>query len=124
MDLDISEFGRPITWLLRWSWYGGKAYGYCLYSSFNEAVKHAIWSALGNVEWSKFPDPTRGSYPYEDRDGSDVPVLTPKFRVTWDSHGGGYAEVVLCEVESKFAAANIERVEEILSSMQARVEEK
>jgi hypothetical protein len=118
--LDVSEWGRPITWMCRWSWYGGKASGSCHYATAAEAIKDAIWHAMGDVkDWSTFP--SRGSYPYEDRDGSERPSKTPLFRVTWDTAGGGYAEVVKCEVCGEFTAANKQSVEEIFAGIQERM---
>jgi hypothetical protein len=90
----------------RWSWYGGKAMGGAFYAASEEAIKDAIWHAMGNVkDWDHFP--SCGSYPYEDRDGNERPVLTPLFRATWDDEGGGYAEATKCSVSGQFAADDV-----------------
>jgi hypothetical protein len=117
--LDVSEWGRPIVYEMSWSWYGGKASGSCLYATEEEAVKHAIWAAMGDIkDWDNFP--SRGSYPYEDRDGNERPRLTPLFRATWDVNGGGHSQVMKCEVCGEFQAANASTVEEIYAKIQAK----
>jgi len=55
IDLEISEWNRPVTWMVRYSWYGGQSINWCLYSTQEEATKHAIWAALGNADWELFP---------------------------------------------------------------------
>jgi hypothetical protein len=113
--LELSEWGRPIAYECRWSWYGGQATGSCLYATAAEAIKDAIWHAMGNVDWASFP--SRGLYPNEDRDGNESPTLTPLFRAKWDSNGGGYAEVIKSEVCGEFEAANKQSVEEIFAGI-------
>lgn len=115
LHLEISEYGLPIVWLARWSWYGGKALGHCIFSTKREAIKYAIFQAKSYIDWSKFPDPSKGSYPYEERNGS-ITRLTPVFRAIWD---GGYSEVERVDVESKFHAADYaqKQVEEIYNKL-------
>ena len=101
-----------IVWLSTYGWYGEQVTGWTIFSTQEEAIKDAICNAMGDVkDWNSFP--SRGKYPYEDRDGNENPVLTPLFRVTWDSNGGGYAEVTKCEISDKFISANIQDVEVI-----------
>jgi hypothetical protein len=122
-ELEVSKYGRPIVWLATWKWYGGKSGGFCVFATFKEAMKYAICQAMGDADWENFPDPARGSYPDDDRDGSDTPDLTPKFRVSWDGNGGGYSQVERCEVSGKFnwAADYLQkRVEEIYRSIVER----
>jgi hypothetical protein len=103
--LAISEYGRPIVWLCRWSWYGGQTSGSALYSGSEQAIKAAIFQAKEFANWVNFPNRTRAEdYPNEDRDGSNT-GLVPLFRATWGCEGGGYAEVVKCEVDNLFHAA-------------------
>jgi hypothetical protein len=103
--LEISEWGRPIVWLMQWSHYGGQAFGWCAYSTKDEAIKHAIFEAKGNVDWETFPDPAK-KYPDDDRDSTYPQTLTPLFRVTWGGEGGGYAQVTKTEIEKTFGAAD------------------
>lgn len=116
--LDVDKWGRLIVWMCRWSWYDGKASGYCVYATAEEAIKDAIWNAMGNIkDWNNFP--SHGSYPYEDRDGSN-PSLTPLFRVTWNNNeGSGYSEAIKVEVASNFQAANLEAVNDIFQLIQS-----
>jgi len=116
--LPFDAWGRPIAWMSSWSWYGGKASGCGFYATSAEAIKDAIWHAMGDIkEWTTFP--SRGSYPYEDRDGNEVPVLTPLFRATWDSEGGGHAEVTQIAIQPTFQAANVEVVNDIFQLIQS-----
>lgn len=109
-------------WLSEWSWYGGQSYGNCAFSTKEEAIKYAIFQAKGSVDWANFPDPKK-EYPYDDRDGSNVPVLTPVFRVTWDTEGGGSAQVTEMTVSEEFnwgADYGMKQVESILAALKAK----
>jgi hypothetical protein len=96
--LRVVVFGRPTVWLAQWKWYAGKATGYCCFSSRDEAIKYAIFQSQGFVDWSTFPDPKK-RYPYDDRDGSHIPELSPVFRASWP---GGCSEVSEVRVSDRF----------------------
>jgi hypothetical protein len=112
-SIEVSEHGRPIIWLVKWSWFGGKCYGFAHYVSKKEALKAAIWYAMGDADWEKFPDHAHGHYPYDDRDWKEGQPLSPPFRIRWNSNGGGKVEVYKIEVMADFQAANIDKVTEI-----------
>jgi hypothetical protein len=119
--LAISESGRPIVWLCRWSWYGGQTCGFNVYGTSEEAIRSAIFQAKGFVNWVNFPNQISSEdYPNDDRDGSNT-SLTPLFRATWASDDGGYAEVVKCEVDNLFHAADYaeKQVDEIYQRLLA-----
>ncbi len=121
MTLEISQYGRPIVWLAQWSWYGGGGAGYSLFATKDEAIKYAILQAKENMDWKTFPDPKK-LYPDDDRDSLHVPELTPVFRATWVTEGGGYSQVTKCQVDDKFIAADyaVTQVEGIFAQLMAR----
>lgn len=118
--VESTESGRPIIWLSRWSWYGGKASGYCCFMDKVEAIKYAIGQARGYVDWPTFPDPAK-KYPNDDRDGSNVPELTPVFIATWgEGDEAGSVEVIKTEVCGKYNWAAdylMKQVEEIYAGL-------
>jgi len=111
-NLRVFVFGRPTVWIAQWQWYGGKANGFCCFSDQDEAIKYAIFQADGFVDWAIFPD-SKKAYPYDDRDGSHVPILSPVFRATWP---GGSSEVSQVRVAPRFdfaadyALGNVDRI--------------
>jgi len=100
-SLEISKEGRPVVWLADWSTNSGVAFGRCLFTTKEEALKYAVAQALPFMNWQNFPDPSK-KYPYDDRDGSKQ-ELTPIFRASWL---GGWSQVTRTEVEHKFTAAD------------------
>lgn len=99
--IEISQYGRPILWLAESSWYGGKTHNRCLFINRDAAIKWASFEAEGFVDWANFPDPAR-KYPYDDRNATEQPVLTPVWRVYWEKEAGGYAQVTRCEASVDF----------------------
>lgn len=98
--VESTETGRPIIWLAEWLWYGGQAHGHCPFINKDDAIKYAIMQAKSDMDWDAFPNPKK-KYPHDDRDGSNVPELTPVFRATWETNGGGFSQVTRMEVSEK-----------------------
>lgn len=89
--LHTDEWGSSEVYVADW-YYDTKAdwcprvSGRCLFSSLYPAIFFAITNIYGNVNWEKFPDPTK-KYPYEDRNGSDK-RLTPVFKLEQTTSDG------------------------------------
>jgi hypothetical protein len=105
--LKFDEYGRHQVWEARVSWYGGKAGSSCLFATKEEAIKYAIFESYG-ADWAHFP--SRGAYPYEDRNGLEPQHLSPVFRVSWDTEGGGKAEVYKTSICPEFDFGAPERM--------------
>lgn len=117
--VESTETGRPIIWLAEWLWYGGQAHGRCPFISKDDAIRYAIMQACSDMDWSIFPD-SKKRYPNDDRDGSNMPVLTPVFRATWETNGGGFSQVTMMEVVEKLDWLDkpfMKRVEEIFNGL-------
>ena len=96
--LEISEYGRYVVWLAEWSWYDHQSHGSCAFSNKAEAIAYATFQAKGFMDWTNFPDPAK-QYPYDDRDGTNNPPLSPTFVARW---ANGYVRVIRTEIADKF----------------------
>lgn len=124
MNLQISDYGRPVVWHMISSKMGGQVRITETYATKEEAIRHAIFEALGLADWDSFPDPSK-EYPYDDRDGS-LPDLDPVFIVRWEKEIGGYALVTRTEVSDSFEAAAyaMQAVEKLYQKILSKKENK
>ncbi len=90
---------RGVVFLAQWSWYGGASHGTCVFTSREEAIRYAKFSARGFINWETWTTP-QGSYPYES--ARDDVRLDPTFRAEWTREKGGFVSVSKMGVCEKF----------------------
>lgn len=111
VELEISEYGRPIIWIAFCEWntlpdtacHGQPITNRCAFADREEAIRWAKFSARGsNIDWTTWKPDEKG-YPYEKN--RDNEKLTPTFIATWDEGPvgpGGRVTVTKMEVAAKF----------------------
>lgn len=106
-QLQLDTYNRYIVYIVTWVWYGGKAYGVVPYSNKSQAIAAAVFYARGFVNWDTFPIYTgTKTYPHDDRNGNEQPMLAPLFRATWEIEGGGSVEVSETTIEDNFTCGD------------------